>query len=826
MHNDLELLRLIDEGTASETGAAFFNALVRSLAHALGTRYAFVSRFSEDRTRVEVLAFWNGSSVDHDVRYELAGTPCERVLDGRVVIFDRGVSELYPAEKEIGAESYLAIPLQGSDGAVLGHLAVIHTEPVNWQERDLGILRIFASRAAAEIRRESMDEALRATNAALERRVELEALITNISTRFVSVELADIDREIEHAVGTVAQFAHSDRARVLRLTPDALSAELSHEWVRDSIAPSRAVAPVVTRAESPEMFDHFLRNEVLFVPRRSAVPANWKGLHTLMTRMDAVSVLLVPMIFGTRPIGAIAFHSVNREHAWEQDDIKLLRLLGEIVANALARQSAAGALQRAKDTAESANRAKSDFLASMSHELRTPLNGILGYAQLLRRDDSLGQAQLESVEAIERCGEHLLTLINEVLDLAKIEAGRLDVEVSRFRLDAFLREVADIARIRAAQAGLSFAYETQGRLPAIIESDQRKLRQVLINLLGNAVKFTDTGGVHFRVGRVESAPGRTRLRFEVEDTGIGIEPENLEKVFEPFHQVRHAQRHVEGTGLGLAICHKLVASLGGTLNVRSEPGRGSLFAVEVDATEIDESADAHHRTAERVVGYQGRKRSILIADDKAENRHILGSFLRSLGFEVREAADGRQALEEAARARPDLVFMDLVMPTIDGFEATRRLRRMPGFGGVPIVAVSASAFDITRSQSEQAGTDAFLAKPVKLDEVVAIMGRLLSLEWTCNGDSQNRVHAVAAPPAGGEPLPTEVVDELHQLALMGDVCALTERLDALEREQRMTPDALDALRGLARNYDMKAIRAYLRPEQAARSGRHESGAGG
>jgi hypothetical protein len=236
MHDDLELLRLIDEGTASETGAGFFDALVRSLAHALGTRYAFVSRFSEDRAHVKVLAFWNGAGVDHDVRYELAGTPCERVLDGRVVTFDRGVSELYPAEKAIGAESYLAIPLQGSDGGVLGHLAVIHTEPVNWQERDLGILRIFASRAAAEIRRESMDEALRATNAALERRVELEALITNISTRFVSVELADIDREIESAVGTVAQFARSDRARVLRLTPDAMSAKLSHEWVRDNIA--------------------------------------------------------------------------------------------------------------------------------------------------------------------------------------------------------------------------------------------------------------------------------------------------------------------------------------------------------------------------------------------------------------------------------------------------------------------------------------------------------------------------------------------------------------------------------------------------------------
>lgn len=816
MNSDLELLRLIDEGTASETGVGFLHALVRSLALALGTRFAFVSRFSADQKHVKVLAFWNGASVDEDVEYDLADTPCERVLGGDIVSFDSGVSDLYPAEYALGAESYLAIPLQAADGAVFGHLAVIHTEPMAWQEKHFGVLRIFAARVSAEIRRDQIDDELRAANATLQRRVELESLITSISTRFVSIELADVDREIEAAVGRVASFARSDRARVLRLMPDGNSSRLTHEWVAQGVASSRDVVPVVHRHEAPVIFEHFLRNEVLFAPRRDALPPEMDGLKRLMAKMGAVSAVVVPMMFGTRPIGAIAFHSLDHEHAWEEEDIKLLRLLGEIVANALARQSAEVAVQNAREAAESANRAKSDFLASMSHELRTPLNGILGYAQLLKRDETLGGTQLASVEAIERCGEHLLTLINEVLDLAKIEAGRVELDVSRFALDGFVREVADIARIRATQAGLSFSDETEGRLPAWIEADQRKLRQVLLNLLGNAAKFTKAGRVHFRIGRGTGEGGHARLRFEVEDTGIGIAPENLEKIFEPFHQVRHARWHVEGTGLGLAICRKLVSSMGGTLTVRSEFGKGSLFAVEIDAAEIVESMEGLHRPAHRIIGYEGRKRSILIADDKTENRHILGSFLRSLGFEVRAANDGAQAVSEALAARPDMIIMDLVMPVLDGFEAIRRLRTIAALADVPIVALSASAFDVTRAQCEQVGADGFIAKPVKLDELIEVIGRHLGLKWTHDGVPGNGHDAAPISMAAGS-VPATLAVELHELALMGDVRALTDRLDVLEQQRALPPGALDALRGLARNYDMKGIRAYLKPRGEARA---------
>jgi CheY-like chemotaxis protein len=448
------------------------------------------------------------------------------------------------------------------------------------------------------------------------------------------------------------------------------------------------------------------------------------------------------------------------------------------------------------------------------------MNGILGYAQLLKRDDTLGPQQLESVEAIERSGEHLLTLINEVLDLAKIEAGRVEVEIGRVMLDAFLREVVDIARIRATQANLSFSYETGGALPQVIETDARKLRQILINLLGNAVKFTDSGGVRFRASRVAQDGSRSRLRFEVQDTGIGIDAGDLERIFEPFHQIRQPGRYVEGTGLGLPICRKLIASLDGTLNVRSTPGQGSVFTVELDVGDVASSTDARRQHAPRVCGYEGRKRRILIADDKQENRHILVSYLNSIGFETIEAVDGAQAVTVAQASPPDLVLMDLVMPVLDGFEAIRRLRGLPVFGARPIIAFSASAFEVTRTQCEQAGSNDFLSKPVKLDELVEVLGRHLQLTWIYNGANSDRgppEHHARAAQVGLPGLSKRAIGELYELAMMGDVRALTSRLNEIETASQVPGAELDELRGLIRNFDMKGLRAVLLPLRESRA---------
>lgn len=817
-HQDLQILRLIDEGTAAETGAAFFRELVKRLALALDSKYAFVSRFCDSNTRVHVLAFWNGTELEENFDYPLAGSPCEHVLNGNIVAFDAGVQDLFPAErqalKDMGAQSYLAIPLKNRDGDVLGHLAVIDTRAKNWQERDFGILRIFAARCTAEIERQLAEQEMAQANIELARRVRLEQLVAETSTRFMSIEASGIDAEIERALGAMGQFVGSDRGVVFRFAEDCNSAALTHEWSMQAAASVIRDVPMLSREDVPEVLDHFLQQLTLNAARPDLLPPGFDKLSRLQRFDEVISQIAVPMVFANRTIGFLAFHSLGVERHWPEDDLRLMRLLAEIISSALIRRDTKQALQRAKEAAEAANRAKSEFLASMSHELRTPLNGILGYAQLLRRDPTLGPPQIESIAAIEGCGEHLLTLIGDLLDLAKIEAGRMDIESQSVNVDDFLHQVADVARIRATQAGLRFSYETMSALPAVIRTDERKLRQVLLNLLGNAVKFTDRGSVCFRVSAAAAGAARTRLRFEIADTGIGIAATEVERIFDPFHQVRERHRPIEGTGLGLAISQRLVSLLGGKLTVASTPAEGSTFTVEIEASLGEMAATRSTHAAVAIVGYNGRRRRILVADDKADNRQILGRLLQSLGFEVDEAENGARAVELAVTRSPDLIFMDLVMPVKDGFEAIRELREQGGeLARIPIVAVSASAFDTTRANSVRAGCDEFIAKPVRLDEVMEVLARLLRLEWVRGPVRSKTNHGDGN---GQRPrLPAGLADDLYHLAMQGDVHALNRMLAEARRNEAVPSELLSELSALAGSYDMKALREFLRPHTEA-----------
>jgi signal transduction histidine kinase/ActR/RegA family two-component response regulator len=382
-------------------------------------------------------------------------------------------------------------------------------------------------------------------------------------------------------------------------------------------------------------------------------------------------------------------------------------------------------LQAAKERAESANAAKSQFLARMSHELRTPLNAVIGYAQILQMDAGLSERQRAGLDHIRAGGEHLLTLIVDILDLARIEAGRIELYPAPVRLDALLRGVSDIVRLKAEEKGLLFETHQAEGLPSAVMADEKRLRQVLINLLGNAVKFTDAGLVALTLRSAANPPaGRVRLRFEVEDSGVGIAPEALQRLFQPFEQAGDAHRRAAGTGLGLAISRQLVGLMGGDILVRSEPGRGSVFGFELDlepVAEGDADSPAH--------GYAGRRRRVLVADDVAVNRHVLGELLRRLGFEAHEAADGLEALEQVRVLQPDLVLMDVWMPVMDGLEATASLRRDPATAALPVIMVSANAAPEDRERGLAAGAVAFLAKPVDRAQLVALLTAHLDLRW-------------------------------------------------------------------------------------------------
>ena len=383
-------------------------------------------------------------------------------------------------------------------------------------------------------------------------------------------------------------------------------------------------------------------------------------------------------------------------------------------------------LARAVDRAEVASRAKSAFLANMSHELRTPLNGVLGFAQLLQAAPPEPERLAKGLAAIERSGQHLLGLITDVLDLAKIEAGKMDLFPQRIDPRRLLDDTLAAVSIEAERKGLVLTLDGPARMPAVLVDGQR-LRQVLLNLLGNAIKFTAGGSVTLRVACTES-PDAVLLAFAVRDTGIGIAAADLARLFRPFEQLGDADHRSRGTGLGLALSRQLVRHMGGDIHVHSEPDRGSEFSFELRLpTAAGPLADP--AVVRRIAGYAGRRRLVLVADDIELNRQVLCETLALYGFDVAVACDGDEAVRQATTLRPDLILMDLTMPRLNGTQAMERLRAAAATAAVPVIAVSASAGAEEREAAMQAGAAGFLAKPVDQAELLGTLGRCLALEW-------------------------------------------------------------------------------------------------
>jgi PAS domain S-box-containing protein len=439
------------------------------------------------------------------------------------------------------------------------------------------------------------------------------------------------------------------------------------------------------------------------------------------------------------------------------------------------RKQADEAMLVAVEAAERANRAKNQFLANMSHELRTPLNGILGYAQILRRDGGLNPRQLGGIDVIEQSGDYLLTLINDILDFSRIEASRLALEPNAFRLEKFLAVITEIMRMRAREKGIALACVHANALPQVVRADERRLRQVLLNLLANAVRFTDVGGVRMTVAF--DAPAT--LRFAIEDTGIGIARADFDTIFEPFEQAGAAPRRSGGAGLGLAISRQLVRLMGADIHVGSTEQVGSRFWFAIDVEVVQESSGAQPDAPAPppgVTGYEGPRRRVLVADDVAANRAVVVQMLDALGFLTVEAEDGAAALRwignAPADAPIDLVLMDAVMPLMDGVEAIGLLKAAPRYRNVPVIAISANVSGQNRERCLAAGAEAFLDKPLSLDLLLAQVARLLDLRWTHAAMPEGQAAPLVHPP------PDEIAI-LHRLALQGNMRDLALRADYL-----------------------------------------------
>ncbi|HEV2350319.1 MAG TPA: PAS domain S-box protein [Terriglobia bacterium] len=474
------------------------------------------------------------------------------------------------------------------------------------------------------------------------------------------------------------------------------------------------------------------------------------------------------------------------------------------------RKNAEDELVRSRQEAETANLAKSIFLANMSHEIRTPMNAILGFSQLMQRDPTLTLKQRKQLDAINRSGEHLLELVNDILEMSKIEAGRITLNPAVFDLHALLKDLEIMFRARADSKKLQLTVERIGEVPRFVVTDEGKLRQVFVNLLGNAVKFTESGGIVLRVRTSQNDQSESRLQAEVEDTGPGIPEDEMGKLFQYFEQTESGRMTGGGSGLGLAISREFVRLMGGDIRVQSQVRKGSTFSFDIQITTGEMTSvqvKAELRRVHKLRGEPGTHR-VLIGDNEENNRAFLSEMLAAVGFQTREATNGVEAIQQFQEWHPDLILLDYRMPVMDGLEAIRRIRALEGGEKVRIVCVTASTTDQNRREILAAGADDFLGKPLREAVLFEKIRTLLGVEYDYYDEGSGApgtLREIVAKGISSEmvaSLPKDLVDQLHEATINADFDLIMKLIDRVES---MDSHLAQEMRNMADGFDYQGL---------------------
>ena len=699
--------------------------------------------------------------------------------------------------------------------------------PIMLEQELLGIIGIFAREKLSESTLEALQFAAKEialgikrkqAEAALEYRAKVESLLSSISRHFID---QDVDTAINFTLEAIANFIGVDRSYIFEFSDDQRQYSLNHEWCAAGIQPLSDGAKGGSLTIFPWFYNKILSRQIVDIPSVAELPPEAAAEREIFQSQSVQSLLVAPLTHSGKVVGCLGVNAVYSSKTWTQDDINLLKLVGELIAVGCARHKAEQALLVAKEAAEAANRAKSIFLANMSHELRTPLNAILGFAQLMERDTTLTSRHRDSLAIINRSGEHLLNLINDVLEMSKIEAGRLVLSLEPVNLHRLLQTLQEMFQVRTQAKRLSLRFELAPDLPQCVLTDEGKLRQVLINLLSNAVKFTETGGITLRARAEQGNPGKFpmpyTLFFEVEDTGKGIASKEMGNLFQPFVQTTSGIEAREGTGLGLTISRQFVRLMGGDIYLISTVGKGSTFRFDIQVTLAEAKAVAPTLTHGRVLQLAPDQPTyrILVVDDRPEGRDLIAQLLGTVGFETRTATNGQEAVQQWQQWHPHLIWMDMRMPVMDGYEATRQIREQEAQGRgnsthslnpplhqpTVIIALTASAFEEERASILAAGCDDFVRKPFREQVIFVKMAEYLGVQYayeqntnsqglqkqTSRGDRKNLTSDDLAV------MPADWVTQLNQAALEVDADQILQLIEEIPATHLDLADGLTDL---------------------------------